>query len=99
MKPIEPRIAPLVCALNETSLFRTFSSCEGHFGDKRDGFPREFAEVRCYLAQGVTENSEVHAFISGVLLDHIHSGSKWDAVLTIYKEFISRDGSPLDAIF
>jgi len=29
---IEPRIRPLVSALNATRLVTTFSSCEGHFG-------------------------------------------------------------------
>lgn len=31
--PIEPKILPLVNALNETKIVETFSSCEGHYDD------------------------------------------------------------------
>lgn len=45
--PIEPRIRPLVDALNATALVRTFSSCEGHFGaDEQTLVDRNRAEVR-----------------------------------------------------
>ncbi len=45
---IEPRIRPLVSALNATGLVTTFSSCEGHFGrvDKESLNVRENANVR-----------------------------------------------------
>lgn len=44
MKPIEPRIKPLVTALNKFSFITTFSSCEGHFTDSNSS--NEWAEVR-----------------------------------------------------
>ncbi|SOD80713.1 hypothetical protein [Spirosoma fluviale] len=60
MEDIEPRIRPLVEALNETGLVRTFSSCEGHFGPKEQTLvDRNHAEVRFVPAEGVTQAAVV----------------------------------------
>ncbi len=51
---IEPRILPLVLALNETNLCQTFSSCEGHFHENEQLFPdRNKADVRFDLNDNV----------------------------------------------
>jgi hypothetical protein len=47
MDDIEPRIRPLVDALNATGVVRTFSSCEGHYSpDEQTLVDRNRAEVR-----------------------------------------------------
>ncbi len=52
---IEPKILPLVEALNKTGLVQTFSSCEGHFApDEQQLRDRNHAEVRFLPAPGVT---------------------------------------------
>jgi hypothetical protein len=54
MDTIEPKIFPLVEALNATGLVRTFSSCEGHFlPDEQTLVDRNQAEVRFVPADGV----------------------------------------------
>lgn len=55
MNDIEPRIRPLVDALNATGLVRTFSSCEGHFEPHEQTLVnRNHAEVRFVPAGGVS---------------------------------------------
>lgn len=57
MKDIEPKIRPLVDALNATGLVRTFSSCEGHYTPEQQTLvDRNHAEVRFVPAEGVTMN-------------------------------------------
>lgn len=47
MADIEPQIHPLVDALNQTGIVRTFSSCEGHFSPAEQTLvDRNHAEVR-----------------------------------------------------
>jgi hypothetical protein len=97
---IEPKIAPLVKAINASRIFKTFSSCQGHFGKRRKGIytNREKAEIRCNLAKGVSE-SEAEILISRVLFDHVNSESKWHAQLHIYKEFICLERDSLEHYF
>ena len=53
---IEPRILPLVTAINQTGLFTTFSSCEGHFEPKQQTIDdRNQADVRFERKKGVSE--------------------------------------------
>ncbi len=55
MDDIEPKISPLVDALNKTGLVRTFSSCEGHFApEKQTLVDRNHAEVRFVPADGIS---------------------------------------------
>lgn len=54
MDAIEPRIRPLVDAMNATGLVETFSSCEGHFSpDEQKMADRNLAYVRFLPAAGV----------------------------------------------
>mgnify|MGYP001074007632 CR=1 FL=1 len=82
---IEPRIRPLVSALNATGLVTTFSSCEGHFGrvDKEPLNVREGADVRFEPNAGVRE-AELEALFGHVIGDHVNSptlgsGLSWDS--------------------
>ena len=64
---IEPGILPLVEALNNTGLVRTFSSCEGHFAPHEQTLrDRNHAEVRFVPADGVAV-AAVEAWLGGVL--------------------------------
>ncbi|CCH51951.1 hypothetical protein BN8_00910 [Fibrisoma limi BUZ 3] len=64
---LEPRIRPLVEALNQTGLLRTFSSCEGHYEPHEQTLvDRNFAFVKFVPADGITEQA-VESFL-GVLL-------------------------------
>jgi len=52
---LEPRIRPLVDALNATGIVQTFSSCEGHFRpDEQTLVDRNHAEVRFVPTAGAT---------------------------------------------
>lgn len=67
MKEIESRIRPLVDALNDTGLLRTFSSCEGHFrADEQTMVDRNRAEVRFVPASNVAPQ-QVETFLTYVL--------------------------------
>jgi len=60
---IEPRILPLVNAINQTGLFTTFSSCEGHFSPgEQTTQDRNSADVRFERKKGVSEKS-ANAFL------------------------------------
>lgn len=67
MDAIEPKIKPLVDALNETGVVRTFSSCEGHFGPNEQTLvDRNHAEVRFIPAEGVPI-AEVETLLAYIL--------------------------------
>ena len=54
MEEIEPKIRPLVDALNASGLVRTFSSCEGHFAAAEQTLvDRNHGEVRFVPADGI----------------------------------------------
>ena len=56
MTDLEPNIRPLVEALNQTGLIRTFSSCEGHFTPTEQTFQdRNRAYVKFVPDVGVAE--------------------------------------------
>lgn len=65
MDAIEPKIRPLVNALNQTGLLRTFSSCEGHFSpDEQTLVDRNRAEVRFVPAEGISTEQVEHLVAS-----------------------------------
>lgn len=92
----EPRIRPLVSALNATGLATTFSSCEGHFGrvDKESLNVRENANVRFEPNAGVRE-AELEALFGHVIGNHVNSPLMWKALLSIYKEYLPDTESPV----
>ncbi|GAB3699940.1 hypothetical protein GCM10027592_26480 [Spirosoma flavus] len=68
MEDLEPKIRPLVDALNQTGLIRTFSSCEGHFApDEQTLVDRNHAEVR-FVPATDTLATDVEKFLASVLL-------------------------------
>jgi len=67
MNELEPKIRPLVEALNKTGLVQTFSSCEGHYGpDEQTLVDRNQAEVRFVPADGIPVD-QVEKWLATVL--------------------------------
>lgn len=89
---IEPRIRPLVDALNATGLVQTFTSCEGHYGDGRpaSSTKREQANVGFFLREGVPER-ELARLFGTVFAEHQLRGAR-GAELTIARHHLP----PLD---
>jgi len=80
---IEPSILPLVNAINQTGLFTTFSSCEGHFSPGEQTIDdRNSADVRFERKKGVSEKS-ANAFLY-FLVNHYPLGLI-RAGLSVYK--------------
>ena len=84
IKPfIEPRILPLVNAINQTGLFTTFSSCEGHFEPNQQTIDdRNRADVRFERKKGVSEkiaNDFLYFLVNEYPLGLIRGG------LSVYK--------------
>lgn len=68
MTDLEPRIRPLVEALNNSGLVQTFSSCEGHYEPAEQAFQdRNRAYVKFIPAPGVTEPA-VEAWLGALLI-------------------------------
>ena len=91
---IEPRIHPLVDALNATGLVTTFSSCEGHFGEtgREASTDRSKAEVGFELNDGVSE-AELEKLFGHLIGNHVNSPLMWKAILLIVKAFMPSDES------
>ncbi|GAB4015886.1 hypothetical protein [Spirosoma koreense] len=67
MDELEPNIRPLVEALNQTGVVRTFSSCEGHFRPEEQTLvDRNRAEVRFVPADTATL-TDVEKLLADVL--------------------------------
>lgn len=68
MTDIEPRIRPLIDALNQTGLVTTFSSCEGHFEPHEQTLvDRNHAYAQFVPADGAG-NEAVEAWLGSVLI-------------------------------
>lgn len=82
---IEPRILPLVTAINQTGLFITFSSCEGHFEPSQQTIDdRNRADVRFERKKGVSEkraNDFLYFLVNEYPLGLIRAG------LSVYKVY------------
>jgi hypothetical protein len=80
---IEYRILPLVNAINQTGLFTTFSSCEGHFAPWEQTIDdRNRADVRFKRRKGISEkraNDFLYFLVNQYPLGLIRAG------LSVYK--------------
>lgn len=66
MNEIEPKILPLVKALNSTGLVSTFSSCEGHFDEMNRFTDHSKADVRFDPEDNVSDH-DIEKFISYII--------------------------------
>lgn len=91
---IEPRILPLVKAINETKLFRTFSSCEGYYNeDDQDQYmDRNRADVRFDPISDTTLETTEH-FITYLMTEfnNRHGFSK-NVLNTLIRKMIGKGG-------
>jgi len=87
---VEPKILPLVKAMNATKLVKTFSSCQGHFkGTEQKAQDRNFADVRFEILPNVDEK-EVE-----LLLGHIVTRFyEWSCyvLMEAYKSYMGKEG-------
>lgn len=99
MDSIEPRIRPLVDALNATGIVRTFSSCEGHYGsDEQTLVDRNRADVRFIPAPDTTVE-EVERLL-GYVLTHFKARHGLIPVHVIgYKLYTPVDPDTLEETF
>lgn len=76
MQEIEPKILPLVQALNSTGLVSTFSSCEGHFDEINRFIDHNKADVRFDPENNVSDY-DIEKFISYIItrFSNLHSSS------------------------
>ena len=87
MTDIEPRIRPLVDALNATGLITTFSSCEGHFeSDEQTLVDRNHAYVQFVPADGVAM-PEVERWLGSVLTGFKQMHGLLPVMLVGYKRY------------
>jgi len=99
MDDIEPKIRPLVDALNKTGLVRTFSSCEGHFSPTEQTLvDRNHAEVRFIHADGVTME-EVEKLLATLLTRFKSRHGLIPVKLTAYKLYTPIDDEAVDETF
>ncbi len=99
MDDIEPKIRPLVDALNETGLIRTFSSCEGHFApDEQTLVDRTHAYVRFVPAEDVSVES-VEKLLSFLLTRFRSQHGLIPINLTGYKLYTPIDDETVEETF
>jgi hypothetical protein len=80
---IEPSILPLVNAINQTGLFTTFSSCEGHYRTGEQTIDdRNRADVRFERKKGISQKS-ANAFL--YFLVNLYPLGLIRAGLSVYK--------------
>ncbi len=88
---LEPRIRPLVEALNQTGLLQTFSSCQGHYHPAEQAFAdRNRAYVKFTLAPAVSEQA-VEAWLGALLIQFKIRHGYLPIHLTGYKLFTPTD--------
>lgn len=99
MDAIEPEIRPLVDALNQTGLVRTFSSCQGHFGpDEQTLVDRNHAEVRFVHADGVPAET-VEKLVASVLTRFKRQHGILPVTLRGHKLYTPIDDEPVEETF
>ncbi|MCX6215943.1 hypothetical protein [Spirosoma sp.] len=99
MEDIEPRIRPLVDALNKTGLVRTFSSCEGHFSPGEQTLvDRNHAEVRFVPADGVAEQ-DIESLLASLLTRFKARHGLLPVKVTAYKLYTPIDANEVEETF
>jgi len=88
MKEIEPKILPLVQALNSTGLVYTFSSCQGHFDQFHRFKDKNKAEVRFYPEDNSSKN-EIEKFFCYLLSKFNDQYGFSPVILSAYKLYTS----------
>ncbi|MBN8822510.1 MULTISPECIES: hypothetical protein [unclassified Spirosoma] len=99
MNEIEPKIRPLVDALNRTGIVRTFSSCEGHFApDQQTIVDRNHAYVRFVPAED-RSIAEVENLLAYVLTGFKQQHGLIPIKLMAYKLYTPVDDEQVEETF
>ncbi|SFC92573.1 hypothetical protein [Spirosoma endophyticum] len=99
MEDIEPKIRPLVDALNATGLVRTFSSCEGHFAPNEQTLvDRNHAEVRFVPADGIAVG-EVEKLLAYVVTRFKSRHGLLPVNVTAHKLYTPLDSEAIEETF
>ncbi|MBD2704769.1 hypothetical protein IC229_29310 [Spirosoma sp. BT702] len=99
MENVEPKIRPLVDALNQTGLVRTFSSCEGHFAlEEQTIVDRNHAEVR-FVPAPDTSIIAVEKLLASILLRFKSKHGLIPVKLTGYKLLTPIDEKTVEETF
>ena len=99
MDDIEPKIRPLVDALNRTGLVRTFSSCEGHFNPEEQTIvDRNHAEVR-FVPNERSLASQVEKLLAAILTRFKSQHGLIPIKLTGYKLYTPIDDELIEETF
>jgi hypothetical protein len=99
MEAIEPKIRPLVYALNETGMVRTFSSCEGHFLPAEQTLvDRNHAYVRFVPAEGISAET-VEKLLSFLLTRFKNQHGLIPVTVTAYKLYTPIDDEAVEETF
>lgn len=99
MDTIEPQIRPLVDALNQTGLVRTFSSCEGHFlPEEQTLVDRTHAYVR-FVPAGDVPVESIEKLLSFLLTRFRSQHGLIPINLTGYKLYTPIDDETVEETF
>ncbi|GAB4033647.1 hypothetical protein [Spirosoma gilvum] len=99
MNEIEPKIRPLVDALNRTGIVRTFSSCEGHFSPNEQTIvDRNHAYVRFVPAEN-RSTLEVEELLAYILSRFKHQHGLIPIKLAGYKLYTPIDDEQVEETF
>ena len=101
MQEIEPKILPLVQALNSTGLVSTFSSCEGHFDEINRFTNYSKADVRFDPEENVSDY-DIEKFISYIVtrFSKLHSFSPVIATAhKLYAPIGPEDNKEIDFVY
>lgn len=97
--PIEPKILPLVNAINQLNIVKTFSSCEGHYeDDEQELMDRNKADVRFDPLPGIGLD-KVERFITYLMTEFNKLYSFAPITLTGYKLYAPNDEYECDFTF
>lgn len=96
---IEPKIKPLVDAMNNTKICWTFSSCQGHYCDEEQEFSdRNRADVRFDLKDGVSNNDAEH-FMTYLITEFTNRHGFSPVIIKGYKLYAPDDDYSTDYVY
>lgn len=99
VSPIEPKIKPLVDALNNNGICYTFSSCQGHYEDEEQEFmDRNHADVRFDLCDNISLEAVEH-FLTFLITEFQNRHSCTPISLTAHKLYAPTEDYSLDFVY
>lgn len=85
VREIEPNIKPLVDALNNLGILRTFSSCQGHYEESEQEFTdRNKADIRFHSHDNASD-TDIEVFLNFLIVEFDNQHSFNPIYLHAYK--------------